>query len=76
MDDDELIGSRLLKQLLENCSDMHIWRLCHDEKYRGLDFPQPIRINNRNYWRRGGIRHWISSHEAASRKASAGEAAA
>ena len=53
--DESLITSKRLCDLLGGCSDMHIWRLLNEEKYRALAFPRPIKINGRNYWRLGGI---------------------
>jgi predicted DNA-binding transcriptional regulator AlpA len=66
--DESLITGRQLRQLLGNCSEMHIWRLLNREKLRALAFPKPIKINDRNYWRLGAIRRWIEDQEARSRK--------
>jgi predicted DNA-binding transcriptional regulator AlpA len=66
--DESLITGRQLRQLLGNCSEMHIWRLLNREKLQALAFPKPIKINDRNYWRLGTIRRWIEDQEARSRK--------
>jgi predicted DNA-binding transcriptional regulator AlpA len=36
-------------------SDMWLWRLLHNQ---ASDFPQPLRINGRRYWRLGDIEAW------------------
>jgi predicted DNA-binding transcriptional regulator AlpA len=66
--DESLITTRQLRQLLGDCSEMHIWRLLNKKKLRPLAFPRPIKINDRNYWRLGAIRRWIEDQEARSRK--------
>jgi predicted DNA-binding transcriptional regulator AlpA len=58
-DDDALIGARKVRQLLDDCSEMQIWRLLNDERYRDLNFPRPVKINIRNYWRRSEVLEWI-----------------
>ncbi len=60
-DDDALIGAKKLRHLLDDCSEMHIWRLLNDEQYRDLKFPRPVKINNRNYWHRREVLDWIKS---------------
>lgn len=70
LSDESLIAGRPLRKLLGNCSEMHIWRLLNEEKYQALAFPKPIKINDRNYWRLGAIRHWIREREVQSRTAS------
>jgi predicted DNA-binding transcriptional regulator AlpA len=66
IDDDALIGARQTRQLIHNCSEMHIWRLLNVERYAPLKFPKPIKINSRNYWRRRSILDWLDLQEAAS----------
>jgi predicted DNA-binding transcriptional regulator AlpA len=68
LSDEILITGRQLRQLLGNCSEMHIWRLLNREKLRALAFPKPIKINDRNYWRLRAIRVWIDDQEARSQK--------
>jgi predicted DNA-binding transcriptional regulator AlpA len=70
LSDECLITSRQLRELLGNCSEMHIWRLLNDKKYQALAFPKPIKINDRNYWRLGAVRQWIRDQEAPSQKVS------
>jgi predicted DNA-binding transcriptional regulator AlpA len=61
--DEALITGKQLRQLLGDCSEMHIWRLINDERYKSLAFPRPIKINDRNYWRFGAIREWLRQRE-------------
>src|SRR5438445_416527 len=69
--DECLITGKQLRELLGNCSEMHVWRLLNDEKYQPLAFPMPIKINDRNYWRLGAVRQWIRDREAQSQRVSA-----
>jgi predicted DNA-binding transcriptional regulator AlpA len=64
--DESLITGRQLRQLLGNCSEMHIWRLLNNQELHPIDFPRPIKINGRNYWRLGAVRQWIEDQEATS----------
>ena len=70
-DDDALIGARKTRELLDNCSKMHIWRLVNLESYAALKFPKPIKINLRNYWRRREILAWIKAQADRTRKQAA-----
>ena len=70
LSDECLISSKPVKELLGNCSDMHIWRLLNEEKYELLAFPKPFKINHRNYWRLGAVRQWIRDREAQSQRVS------
>lgn len=66
--DEALIPTAALRaQYLGRCSEMHLWRLLNDDRYKPLAFPTPIKINGRNYWRLGEIREWIRAQEAKSR---------
>jgi predicted DNA-binding transcriptional regulator AlpA len=67
LSNESLITGRQLRQLLGNCSEMHIWRLLNKQKLQSLAFPKPTKINGRNYWRLGAIRQWIEDQEAKSR---------
>jgi predicted DNA-binding transcriptional regulator AlpA len=67
-DDDALIGARETRHLLNNRSEMHIWRLLDVESYASLAFPKPIKINARNYWRRREILAWITAQEIRTRR--------
>jgi predicted DNA-binding transcriptional regulator AlpA len=64
--DECLITSKPVRELCGNCSEMHVWRLLNEEKYRELAFPKPFKINGRNYWRLGAVRRWVRDREAES----------
>jgi predicted DNA-binding transcriptional regulator AlpA len=66
LSDECLISSKMVRELVGNCSEMHIWRLLNDKKNKALAFPKPININKRNYWRLGVVRQWIREREAQS----------
>jgi predicted DNA-binding transcriptional regulator AlpA len=70
LSDESLVTSKRLRELLGDCSEMHIWRLLNDEKNQALAFPRPIKINDRNYWRLGAVRQWICERENQSQIAS------
>ena len=61
-----LMGSRAVRQSMNNCSHMHLWRLTNDPRYQDLNFPKPIRINGRNYFRISAVRQWIAERETLS----------
>jgi predicted DNA-binding transcriptional regulator AlpA len=54
-DDDTLLTSNQTRARVGNVSHMCIWRWRRDER---VQFPQPIQINRRNYWRLGDLRRW------------------
>ena len=70
LSDECLITSGQLREMLGDCSEMHIWRMLNEEKYEPFAFPKPIKINDRNYWRLGAVRKWIRDQEAQSQKVS------
>jgi predicted DNA-binding transcriptional regulator AlpA len=67
LSDESLITGKQLREYLGCCSEMHIWRLLNEEKYKPLAFPKPFKINHRNYWRLGVVRQWIREREAQGR---------
>jgi predicted DNA-binding transcriptional regulator AlpA len=73
-DDAQLLTSKQVRALLGNCSEMHIWRLLHVERYQWLNFPRSIPIGRRNYFRRRDIVCWIDRQAAASVHANTAEA--
>ena len=62
----QLLTTRQTRDLLHGCSDMHIWRLLNLPAYKHLEFPRPVTINRRNYFRRKAIVDWIALQAAAS----------
>jgi predicted DNA-binding transcriptional regulator AlpA len=71
IDPDALIGASEVRHLLNNCSEMHVWRLLNVESYAKLKFPKAIKINTRNYWRRRDIDDWIELQKVMSQRAAA-----
>jgi len=54
-DDDTLLTSNQTRARVGGVSTMCIWRWMRDCRVK---FPQPIKINKRNYWRLGDLRQW------------------
>jgi len=65
---DRLLTHAAVRDRLGGVSGMHIWRLLNNESYRHLDFPQPLRINGRMYWRESELDAWLE-RQFASRSA-------
>jgi len=57
-DDDVLLTSRQTRERVGGVSNMCIWRWMRDER---VQFPQPLQINRRNYWKLGDLRRWQAS---------------
>jgi predicted DNA-binding transcriptional regulator AlpA len=55
LDDDALLTSAQTRVRVGGVSAMCIWRWLRDPR---VQFPQPIKINARNYWRLGDLRRW------------------
>jgi len=53
----------MVREILGNVSDMTIWRWLNDEHYKDLNFPKPINIANRRYWKRSWIESFIKQRE-------------
>ena len=58
----KLIGSAAVRELCGGISDMTCWRWLNDD---ALNFPKPIYISRRRYWREADILDWINSREVA-----------
>ncbi len=54
--DNQLIPSKPLREKLGGISDMTLWRWLNNPE---IDFPRPIMISKRRYWRELGIDEWI-----------------
>ena len=54
-DDDVLLTSNQTRARVGGVSTMCIWRWMRDPR---VQFPQPVKINNRNYWRLGDLHRW------------------
>jgi predicted DNA-binding transcriptional regulator AlpA len=63
VENDELIGSKPMRRLVGDCSLMQIHRLCNSPKYAHLEFPKPVKLddrpNARNYWWRSEVVAWV-----------------
>jgi predicted DNA-binding transcriptional regulator AlpA len=55
-DPDQLVNSTVVAQLLGLGSLMSVWR----RRQIDPDFPAPVRIAARNYWRLGEIRAYVN----------------
>lgn len=55
---DQLINARVVREVCGGISDMCLWRWLSDPK---LNFPQPIYIKTRRYWRRGDVTAWCET---------------
>ena len=54
-DDDTLLTRAAWRARVGGVSQMCIWRWLRDSR---VQFPQPVTINRRNYWRLGDLRRW------------------
>jgi hypothetical protein len=55
--DDQMLTAAQVKRGYGNCSDMKIHRWL---KKKVLDFPEPILIDGRRYWRLSDLQHFDS----------------
>jgi len=55
MDDDVFLTSAQTRARVGGVSAMCIWRWMRDLR---VQFPTPVKINHRNYWRLGDLRRW------------------
>ncbi len=62
LSDDYLLNSGAVRTICGDISDMSLWRWLNNPT---MNFPQPIQISRRNYWRRGDIRAWLASRREA-----------
>jgi len=60
-DTSKLIGAAPLRELLGDISDMTLWRWLGRSD---LNFPQPIVISRRRYWRKSDIDGWLEKMAA------------
>jgi predicted DNA-binding transcriptional regulator AlpA len=54
-DDDTLLTSAQMRARVGGVSTMCIWRWMRDPR---VQFPHPVKLNSRNYWRLGDLRQW------------------
>jgi predicted DNA-binding transcriptional regulator AlpA len=55
LDDDLFLTSRQTRARVGGVSAMCIWRWIRDPR---VQFPAPVKINHRSYWRLGDLRRW------------------
>lgn len=58
----KLITAANAREFLGGISAMTEWRYIHDDT---LDFPRPVKIRNRNFYREADILEWINSRALA-----------
>ncbi len=56
----KLITAAAVRNALGGVSDMTLWRWNKDP---ALNFPRPIRIQKRRYWREAEIAAWLDQRE-------------
>ena len=57
-----LISSRGVRAILGGISNMSLWRW---QNCMEIDFPKPIKIMGRNYWKNDEVSAWVASHGGA-----------
>ncbi|MCF7747715.1 transcriptional regulator [Sulfitobacter sp. M39] len=56
--DKKLISAATVRELCGGISDMSLWRWLHDTD---LNFPKPIYISRRRYWRQADVLAWVET---------------
>ena len=56
-----LIKAATVRELCGGVSDMSLWRWLNDPD---LNFPKPIKIQSRRYWREADVAAWLEQREA------------
>lgn len=56
--DKRLIPAAAVRELCGGISDMSLWRWLNDP---ALDFPRPIYIARRRYWRQADVFAWVEA---------------
>jgi hypothetical protein len=72
LDDDVLLTDRQVRARVGGVTSMCLWRWRHDP---GVNFPAPIKINNRNYTPMRLLRRWHAERFAKPAACSPGESA-
>ncbi len=57
---DRMIVAAAIRDLCGGVSDMSLWRWLHDDE---LEFPKPIYIARRRYWREQDVLDWLEARE-------------
>jgi len=56
----KLISAATVRDLCGGVSDMTLWRWLND---RDMNFPEPVYIQKRRYWRETELDAWIEAQE-------------
>jgi len=56
----KLISAATVRDLCGGVSDMTLWRWLND---RDMNFPEPVYIQKRRYWREAELGAWIDAQE-------------
>ena len=56
----KLITAAAVRESLGGVSDMTLWRWLHDP---AMNFPKPVRIQSRRYWRESDLTEWLEARE-------------
>ncbi|OSP53818.1 AlpA family transcriptional regulator [Pseudoruegeria sp. SK021] len=56
--DHKLIAASAVRDALGGVSDMTLWRWLNDP---ALNFPKPIYISKRRYWREASLSAWLEA---------------
>ena len=54
--DKKLISATTVREICGGISDMSLWRWLNDPN---LDFPKPLYISRRRYWREAAVDAWL-----------------
>lgn len=60
--ENKLIVSATVREICGGISDMSLWRWLNDPT---LEFPKPIMIQRRRYWREAEVLSWIEERAKA-----------
>ena len=60
--DKKLIPAATVREFCGGISDMSLWRWLNDP---ALNFPRPIYISRRRYWRQADVLTWVEAQAAA-----------
>jgi len=58
LENNRLVTANAVRELFGGVSDMTLWRRINDPE---LNFPQPIIIGRRRYWREAELLAWIEA---------------
>lgn len=54
----KLISAAAVRDLCAGISDMTLWRWLNDPE---MDFPKPVYIGKRRYWREAELAEWLKA---------------